>query len=390
MRIIYLHQYFKTNNDNGGTRSYEFAKDLVKKGHEVIMITGEASQQEYIDGIKIISTKTKYNQKMNKLQRIKSFFDYILKSTCISLKIKDIDLVFATSTPLTIGIPAVLIKKIKKCKMIFEVRDVWPDIPYELGLIKNKIIIGGLKKLEKICYKNSNHIIVLSDGMRSNIIGKGINENKVTTITNIANKPLYDFEINKNIVKERFGLKDKFICIHPGTMGMVNGLEFILRVAEETRDRDIVYLLIGEGNEKENLKTIKDEKSLDNVIFMDSLPKKDIIEIIKASDIGIMCVANYPILKDNSANKFFDFLASELPIIINYEGWQANVLKENECGFNYRYNDHKSMAIKIENLKSDDKHMNSLKNNSKRTSEAYSLDNCLNKLNNVINKCEGI
>lgn len=390
MKIVYLHQYFKTNENNGGTRSYEFAKYLVEQGHEVFMITGEKCNKDIIDGIKIISTGTKYDNKMNKFKRIKSFFDYIIKSSVIGIKIKDVELVFATSTPLTIGVPALIIKNIKKAKMIFEVRDVWPDIPVELGFIKNKILISLLKNFERICYKNANHIIALSEGMASNIVSKGISEKKVTTITNIANLSLYDKQnINKKNIKKNLGLEEKFICIHPGTMGFVNNLEYILNVAERTRDKEIVYLLIGEGKEKDKLLKIKKEKGLDNVIIKNSLPKMDIIDVIKSSDIGIMCVGNYRILEDNSANKFFDFLAAGLPIMINYAGWQANALKMKNAGFNFGYYEPEKMAEKIEQLKNDNELTQYLGENSRKLANEYSLEKALQSLNKIIIECEG-
>lgn len=390
MRIVYLHQYFKTNKDNGGTRSYEFAKELVRQGHEVIMITGERISTEYVDGIKIISTETKYNQKMNKIQRIKAFSDYFIKSTKEGLKIDNIDLVYATSTPLTIGIPAIIIKKIKKCKMIFEVRDVWPDIPIQLGIIKNKLLIWCLKKFEQSCYRNANHIVALSDGMKKNIIKKGVSETKVTTITNIANIELYSKSFCTDNIKESIELVDKFICVHPGSMGKVNGLEFILNVAENIHDKDIVFLLIGEGSEKEKLKRIKEEKKLDNVIIKDAISKERIVEVIKSSDLGIMCVTNKEILKDNSANKFFDFLAAGLPIFINYGGWQSEVLKNGGCGYSFKFEDHKSMARQIVALKNDTNYLKQMRCNSKKVAINYSLSKNLNKLTKVINEVGGI
>ena len=388
MKIIYLHQYFKTNEENGGTRSYEFAKRLVSEGHEVIMITGELVKVDNLEGIKIISTKSKIQNNMGYIQRIKSFADYIVKSIYYGLKIKNVDLIFVTSTPLTIAIPGIILKKIKKAKFVFEVRDVWPDAPIELGFIKNSFIKKFLILLEKRSYIEANHIIALSEGMKNNILRKGVIASKVSVITNMCNLELYNsININSNVVKKEYGLENKFICIHPGTMGFVNGLEYVLKLAEITKEEeDIVYLLIGEGKEKDKLIQLKEEKNLKNVIIRDGLPKKDIIKLIKASDIGIMCVSNYKILEDNSANKFFDFLAAKLPVFINYKGWQSEVLANNNAGFSFEYDDLQTVTDTLININKDKKLHRVISENSGELASEFSVESSFDKLNNIIKK----
>ncbi|MBP1990294.1 glycosyltransferase family 4 protein [Paenibacillus eucommiae] len=334
MKILYLHQYFKTNSAAGGTRSYEFAKYLSENGINVHVITGTDLDKQYNkeEELFVYTTNTKYNNKMSKWRRVLAFLDYNIKALFKGLKTKNLDIIFATSTPLTIGLPAVLISRFKRKKLIFEVRDVWPDVPIELGYIKNKLLINFLKSFEIWIYNNSKQIIVLSKGMYENLISKGIRADKITIIENMSNLYLYD-EIS---ITEKYDfLKNKFVCIHPGTMGHVNGLDFLLDVAKRliSVDKDIVFLLIGEGNRKDYLKRRVAEENLTNVIIKDSLPKQEIVKVIKSSDIGIMCVDNnYKILEDNSANKFFDFLTAGLPVLINYAGWQKEVIESRNCG----------------------------------------------------------
>ncbi len=391
MKVLYLHQYFETNKSSGGTRSYEFSKHLAKKGYEVNIVTGnEVENEEIHENIKVYSTKTKYSNKMGFIKRVVSFFDYVYKSINIGMKIKDIDVVFATSTPLTIGIPGYILSKMKRAKFIFEVRDVWPDVPIELGFIKNKLIIYLLRKFELFIYKNADQIITLSPGMYDNLLRKGVNESKLSMITNLSNIYLYESVDEIDSIREEIGIDNsKFTCIHPGTMGFVNGLDYILDVAKETMkiDKDVEFILIGEGKEKEHLINRKEKESIDNVKILDSLPKEKVVSLIKSSDIGIMCVRNYKILEDNSANKFFDFLAAGLPIMINYGGWQKDVLESNECGYSCSYSNPIEMTKKILDIKVNKEILKSMKLNSINLAKCeYSTDKCLQRLDEVFSK----
>ncbi|UPO98525.1 glycosyltransferase family 4 protein (plasmid) [Cetobacterium somerae] len=391
MKILYLHQYFNTNKEAGGTRSYEFSKFL-SEDNEVTIITGS---QNYIEGIlkfRVISTKTKYNQQMNFFQRIYSFFHYLIKAIYLGNKEREIDIIFATSTPLTIGVPALILKRFKKTKLIFEVRDVWPDIPVELGFIKNKILIKILKWFEMKIYNSSEQIIVASEGMYENLIKKGVKSYKIEVIHNLSNVYLYDqvTEIEKNIERKKYNLEKHFICIHPGTMGFVNGLDYILDVGKiiQEKDRQIKILLVGEGKEKERLKArIRNEK-IKNILIMDSLPKLEIVKLIKTSDLGLMITKKFKILEDNSANKFFDFLAAGLPVLVNYGGWQKKVLEEFKAGYGCSPDNPKEMADKILMIKESKEKQQLSKSAYELARKKYSTKIACEKLNNIIKKIE--
>ncbi len=376
MNILYIHQYFMPTD---GVRSYEFIKKLCADGNKVTVITAFNVEFE-MDNLTVISTNTKYSNHMSKMQRILSFIGYMIKSTVWGLRKKNIDVLYASSTPITVGIPAIIISKLKKCIMIFEVRDVWPDIPVEMGFIKSKPIIWLLKKFEKKIYKCANHIVPLSKGMYENILNKGVNPNKLTIIENISNKYLYSsFE---TILQNRE--KEPFTVIHPGTMGIVNGLDFILDTAKIIEDKSIKFLLIGDGNRKEALKKRIEEENITNVQLQDSVSKAEVASLTEKAHIGFMCVdTKYNILKDNSANKFFDFLAAGLPVVINYEGWQKEVIENAGCGFSVLTPE--EMAKKIMEIKNSSIMQMEMAKNAYHISAGYSTDEAYRKLKNVLN-----
>lgn len=157
MNIVYIHQYFKTPKEPGGTRSYWIAQELIKNGHQVTMITAGSNQTEkrkevIVDGIKVIYLKEAYSQDMSIATRLKAFLGFVWKSITEARKQKNIDLVIATSTPLTIGVPALVIKWLNKTPYVFEVRDLWPEVPIQMGAFKNPIITKLLRWFEKTIY----------------------------------------------------------------------------------------------------------------------------------------------------------------------------------------------------------------------------------------------
>jgi hypothetical protein len=145
MRILYLHQYFNTPKMSGGTRSYEMARRLVKMGHDVHMVTSYREETNHTDwfttiedGITVHWLPLLYSNKMNYTQRIKAFVNFAVKSSIKAVSMKA-DIIFATSTPLTIAIPAVIASKRQKIPLVFEVRDLWPELPIAMGALKNPI-----------------------------------------------------------------------------------------------------------------------------------------------------------------------------------------------------------------------------------------------------------
>lgn len=346
MKIIYLHQYFTTPEHSGGVRSYEFAKRLVASGHQVDIITSTAFfptkkqpkeifvSRRNIDGINVHVIRINYDNKMPFYRRIISFLGFMVIASIYALRFRKSHLIYATSTPLTIGIPALIIKCIFSIPIIFEVRDMWPDVPIAMGLIKNKLIITALHKFEILMYNSSVKIVALSEGMASEIIKKGIEQEKVSIIPNACD--IKEFSAAKTISLDKFrDNKDTKICLYAGTFGIVNNLNYLIDIASEIKKEgyNIKIILMGDGMEKNKIIQRIRAKKITNIIFtMSQVSKKELISYIVSVDCCISTVLNIPVLYNNSANKFFDSLAAGRPIIINHEGWQADTIRKNNLG----------------------------------------------------------
>lgn len=379
MNILYLHQHFAVPSGSTGTRSYEFAKRWVKEGHNVTVICGHydiggleySKEPQIIDGIKVIIAGTRYSNKMSFIKRIFAFLSFIFFSFIAGLKQKNIDVIYATSTPLTIGIPAIFLKWFKKKFYIFEVRDQWPKIPVEIGIIKNRVLIKFLYWLEKIIYKQSAGIVALSPGMAEGVKQSlGTIEKPIIVATNCSDIDRFKPDIDSNDIRKEYGWDSKFVLIHFGAMGKVNSLDFLVKSAIQLKSyEDIKFVLIGDGSEKQKLKKVIIEKKITNIEILDSKPKNELSKLVSACDISLVIVGNYPILEHNSANKFFDSLAAGKPVLLNYSGWQRDVLEKASAGFGCKQYDIYDFSSKVLNLYENQKRLNEMGQNARKLAE---------------------
>lgn len=341
MRILYIHQYFKTPYEPGATRTYWMSRALIEAGHDVIMITQNKKatkdlEVKTIDGIEIIYVKNWYANDMTIPARIKSYFSFTVKSTVQALKQKHIDLVISTSTPLSVGLPALLLKWFKGIPFLFEVRDLWPEVPIQMGAMKNPVIRWFAKVFEKTIYRNARHIVALSPGMLEGVV-KYVPDSKATMIPNMAKNDKFWPRLKNYEISKKYGLNSSYFkVIHFGAMGIANGLLYIVEAARimelEKGISDIQFIFLGEGKAKKTCEDFVAKHNLKNVILLDRVPMDLTSEIVNNCDVSVVPFLNLPILATNSPNKLFDSLSAAKPIIVNSNGWTRNIVEHHNCG----------------------------------------------------------
>ena len=379
MKIIYIHQYFKTPQEPGGTRSYWVSKELVRRGHKVVMITSTNKNHpkekiEDIDGIEVHYLQNDYNNYMSKIEKVRSFIRFMIKSIQEAVKVENADMVFATSTPLTVGAVALALKRRKKLKYIFEVRDLWPEFPIQIGAIRNKVIIKVLRAFEKRIYKKAEHIVALSPGMRDGVIEAGVAQSNVTMIPNMS-KPeeFFPHKPDINIAKD-FGINlGDFNIIHFGSMGPANGLDYIIETARLCQEQgldDIKFLFMGDGATLPVLKNMVNVYGLSNVSFLGNHKMAVVVEIVNLCDLSVTSFKNIPILATNSPNKLFDSLSAGKPIVVNSAGWTKRLVENENCGFYVDPENPQDFVEKIKLYKSDKVKLEEWGKNARRLSES--------------------
>ena len=369
MKVLYFHQHYTDPNGTVGIRSYAMSRALAKRGHKVSIICGSYKGGDtglrgsfkngirrglVSDNVEVIELELFYENSDNFRQRSITFLKYVFRSIRI-MYLEKYDLVVATSTPLTVGIPGICARWLRGKPFVFEVRDLWPELPKAMKVITNPIILKLLSTLEWICYHSAHHIIALSPGITKGILKKGVSIKKISMIPNGCDIDIFGSSVTPWRPK---GVNETdFIAIFAGTHGVANGLDSILDVAWELQSRgrnDIKFLLIGNGMLKKHLVTRVSNEKLNNIIFMDSVNKKSLSRLMAGSDVGLQVLKDLPAFYyGTSPNKFFDYISAGLPVLNNYPGWLANIIEENNCGFTVQPNDPSKFADTLEAAASD-------------------------------------
>ncbi len=347
MHVAYIHQHFATRKAATGTRSYEMSRRLIQAGHRVSMICGvnEATRdvlagdgrvsQLEIDEISVHCVAEDYSNSMGFTRRLRAFFGFSSEAARI-VKELDADLVFATSTPLTVGIPGMKGARHHNVPFVFEVRDLWPDVPVAIGVLKNPVLIWAARNLERKIYRASNHIIALSPGMKDGIVGTGYPAERVSMIPNSSDIDLFQ-PSDERLDDDRFGDPDDFRLVFTGAHGLANGLDAVLDAAREVQKRGVSgvrFCFIGQGGQRDRLIARSREEGTDKIIsWVPFVPKDELARLLPRMDVGMMILRNLPAFYyGTSPNKFFDYIASGLPVLNNYPGWVAGMIEEHDCG----------------------------------------------------------
>ncbi|EGQ9314582.1 glycosyltransferase family 4 protein [Vibrio parahaemolyticus] len=348
MNILYFHQHFSTPKGSTGIRSYEMAKRLIHHGHNVTMVCGTygggetglesefiaGKREGVVDGIRIIEFDLAYSNSDGFLKRSMTFVKFALKSIGLAFTEK-YDVLFATTTPLTAGIPGIFARWLRGKPFVFEVRDLWPELPKEMGVIKNPVILGLMSLLEWASYRSAHRCIGLSPGIVDGIKKRGVPKDKIAMVPNGCDLSIFT-QPSEPWRPEGVAQED-LMAVFTGTHGMANGLDAVLDAATELQSRgrnDIKLVLVGQGKLKPQLEAKAKEMQLNNVVFHPPVNKQKLAGLMASADVGMQVLANIPAFYyGTSPNKFFDYISAGLPVINNYPGWLAGMIEDSQCGF---------------------------------------------------------
>jgi glycosyltransferase involved in cell wall biosynthesis len=331
-----LHQHFNTPQSGGALRSYYLAKALIDRNVQVAVVTGyngKAYKNENVEGIDVHYLPVAYENKFGFWKRSVSFLSYNLGAVSLARKIKGIDICYAISVPLTIGIAAYWLKIRYGIKYIFEVGDLWPEAPIQMGFVKSYFLKHFLFWLEKFIYRNASSVVGLSPAIKSAIEQK-IPGKVVHLIPNMADTGFYFPAAKNDDVFKKLNLPRKFTVSYIGAVGLANGLDYYVECARACQNAgmQVHFILCGEGALLEYFKRVAHQLQLKNFSIISFQDREGVKEIMNVTDVAFICYKPLPVLETGSPNKYFDGLAAGKLIAINFGGWIRKEIEEKGCG----------------------------------------------------------
>ncbi|MCE6988975.1 glycosyltransferase family 4 protein [Dyadobacter sp. CY323] len=351
MHILLIHQYFLEDHEPGGSRWNEMARIWVGAGHRVTVLAGTGHYMNFprkksanrieismnANGVKVIRCHVLHgNQSF--AGRLFGYLSFVFSSIWAGLFYapKKYDLILVTSPPLFTGITALFLSRVKKIPFLLEVRDLWPESAIETGVLTNKNLIRLSHWFEQKLYKTARLINVVTPAFKDILIKqKNVQNGKIIFIPNAADFSLSDralMHFDREKFRRELGLHDQFIIIYVGAHGIANHLVQLIDAAEKLKETNAFFLLIGDGAKKGELENEAANRGLQNILFMDPVPKMEVFKYISAADIGTSVLKKTDIFKTVYSNKTFDYFSCKKPVLMAIDGVSRQLVESANAG----------------------------------------------------------
>lgn len=339
---------------------YELTRRWVREGHTVTVVTAPYEKSDIkadgflsrkvVEGVNLIIINSSDSNRDPVWKRGYRALRFALVSCRIALT-EPCDLVIASSGPITVGIPALIAKWLRGRKMVFEIRDLWPQGAIELGKISNPLAQRCALFFEKLCYRNSSLVVACSEGMEHSVKSR-FHKVRTLVIPNASDPDLFRKSGRSNF-KIPDALKDKSVFLYAGSLGFMDHGHLLIRAMKEIKNPRICLVILGDGAERSELESLSRKEQLTNVHFMGLLPKYEVADWLQISTATLVVFKNFPVLQTSSPNKMFDSFAAGVPVIHNTTGWIRNLVQKEECGIGVLPDDADALAQAIQKLAND-------------------------------------
>ena len=367
MKILFITDNFPPETNAPATRTYEHCKEWVKEGADVTVITcapnfpqgkvyegyqNRLYQKEHIDGIEVIRVWSYITANEGFAKRVLDYVSFAFMAFWVGL-FQKADVVVATSPQFFTTWAAVGISKIRRKPWIFELRDLWPESIRTVGAMKQSRVLDWLEKVELWLYRDADRVVAVTEAFKENLIGRGINAEKIDVVTNGANLELYvSREKNKALLKS-LGLEGKFVVGYIGTHGMAHSLDFIVTTLAKMDDPTIHFLFVGGGAMKQTIVELAERLALKNVTFLDPIAKEEVPRYLSIVDVSLAPLKKSDTFKTVIPSKIFETSAMRKPTLLGVEGQAQEIIEKYGAGLCFKPEDEADFLEKLERLKND-------------------------------------
>jgi glycosyltransferase involved in cell wall biosynthesis len=372
MKILFMHNSFPSGNEEGSGRAFDFAKQLVDDGHEVSIV---ANQYSYLTGDSVLKQPRRFiieekhpagftiyrawaaaGYHGSYVRRAWSFATYMITSAAAALRAPRPDVLVAGSPPVTVALVAGLVARIRGVPLVVEIRDLWVQVAEELGIVRNRMLLAVVRAWERSVHRQAVKIVVNSPGFAPHLIADGLSPEKLVLVPNGVDTALFSpiDQGTRARVRDSLGVRDKFVVTYAGSLGFANDLPTVLDAAERLLDhRDVVFMLVGDGNRRAQAEQDAKRRGLTNIIFTGAVAKQRVPELLGASDVSFCTLLDTPLFRTVYPNKVFDGMACALPVVVLVDGVIKQCVAEADAGICVAPGNASAFADAILSLRSD-------------------------------------
>ncbi len=354
MHILFLTDNFPPEVNAPASRTYEHCREWVKAGHRVTVITcapnfpkgkvfdgyrNRLFQRERMDGIEVIRVWTYITANEGFLRRILDYLSFMLSAVLASPAVRDVDVIVGTSPQFFTACAAYVVSRMKGVPYVFELRDLWPESIKAVGAMKNERVLRLLERLEMFLYARSAAVVSVTNSFKRVLIRRGIDARKIHVVTNGVDVSQFTPRPKDTELTRALGLEGKFVAGYIGTHGMAHALETLLEAADRLRDSNIVFLFLGDGARKQVLRQMAAERRLENVRFVDSVPKGDVAKYWSLLDVSIIHLRKTDLFTTVIPSKLFECMGMGIPVLHGVAGESAELVAEHGVGLPFEPED---------------------------------------------------
>lgn len=381
MHILFLTDNFPPEVNAPASRTFEHCREWVKMGNQVTVITCSPNfpkgkvfpgysnriwQTEHMDGIKVVRVWSYITANDGFVKRILDYISFMISAIIAAPFIQRVDVVIGTSPQFFTACAAYFVSLYKRVPFVFELRDIWPESIKAVGAMKNPRILYMLECLELFLYRKADAIISVTNSFRQNLKDRGVDQQKIHVITNGVDLARFQPQDRDSELSAQLGLNGKFVVGYVGTHGMAHALETILEAAEMIRKEEngdkYRFVLLGDGARREALRTIAQEKGLDNIFFIDSVPKQEVVRYWSLLDVSIIHLKKTKLFASVIPSKLFECMGMGIPVLHGVAGESAEIVKQENIGIVFEPENAKELCSGIMRLHNDESFYQELRN----------------------------
>ncbi len=366
MHVLFLTDNFPPEVNAPASRTFEHCREWVKAGHRVTVITCAPNfpkgkvfdgyrnrlwQRETMEGIEVVRVWSYITANEGFARRVLDYQSYMVSAIIASLFIRKVDVIVGTSPQFFTACAAYVASRLKFRPYIFELRDLWPETIKAVGAMKNGRAIEWLEKLELFLYRKAARVVSVTQSFKKNLISRGIDGSKIEIITNGVDVSQFKPRAKDAELTKQLGLEGKFVAGYIGTHGLCHGLETLVTAAERLRGTGIVFLFLGDGARKQFLRDMAAEKKLDNVVFIDSVPKAEVPRYWSILDVSVIHLQKAELFTTVIPSKLFESMGMGLPVLHGVEGESADIVRAEHAGIPFEPENVDELVAALRRLK---------------------------------------